>query len=175
MVYFLSPDLKHMPSRPYVFLPDHVYHLYTRWYEKQSLFLSDRDFKRMMQTIQRYGEEFDNVFTVYAYCLLPNHLHMMVRVLDADRFAATRSRILQAYAMYFKKKYQTPKGQPVYESRFKAKNIGTDEYLYQCHSYIAHNAVHHGLVDDTADRPRTSYHDDPVDCDGSIDMSDWEF
>lgn len=164
-----------MPSRPYVFLSDHLYHVYTRGYERQSLFVTDRDFMRMMQTIQRYSEEFEDVFAIHAYCLLPNHLHMMMRIVDADRFASAWWRILQAYAMYFKKKYHTPRGQPVYESRFKAKHIGDDEYMYQCRSYITHNAVHHGLVGDTADRPWTSYHDDPVDYDGSIDMTNREF
>jgi REP element-mobilizing transposase RayT len=129
----------------------------------------------MMKTIRRYSDECEDVFGIQAYCLLPNHMHMMTRVVDADRFSLSYGRILQAYAMYFKKKYQTPKGQPVYESRFKAKHIDTDEYRTQCHSYITHNAVHHGLVDDTADRPRTSHHDDPVAYDETIDMTDREF
>ena len=35
-------------------------------------------------------EEFDDVFAIQAYCFLPNHLHMMIHVIDPDRFPRAR-------------------------------------------------------------------------------------
>ena len=72
-------------------------------------------------------------------------------------------KISQSYAMYFKSKYSTlsPDSKqikwPVFEWRFKAKILQTEEYLYQCLVYVSMNPVKHNIVDNIEDYKRTSY------------------
>jgi REP element-mobilizing transposase RayT len=57
-----------------------------------------------------------------------------------------------AYAMYFNAKYgnEIKKGnkQPVFEGRFKAKEITDEDYLAQVAYYVRHNAVKHEIVEE---------------------------
>jgi putative transposase len=63
-----------------------------------------------------------------------------------------------SYAMYIKLKTGLERGTPVFEWRFKAKRIDTEEYLYQCIAYVNYNPVKHEIVKNIEDYPYTSYH-----------------
>lgn len=66
-------------------------------------------------------------------------------------------KIQQAYAMYFNKKYaetvKQGKKAPVFEGRFKAKEITDEGYLARVAFYVRHNAVKHEIVEDVKDWP----------------------
>ena len=62
--------------------------------------------------------------------------------------------------MYFKRKYSddTSIKWPLYEWRFKAKRIDSEEYLYQCMAYVSLNPIKHKIVENIEDYKWTSYH-----------------
>jgi REP element-mobilizing transposase RayT len=66
-----------------------------------------------------------------------------------------------SYSMYFNKEYGDSIKQglksPVFEGRFKAKEVVDEAYLSQLVTYVEHNAVKHEIVERIEDWPYTSY------------------
>ena len=126
------------------------------------IFKDQKDFERCMLLIQKYMWEYPWV-KLYSYAILPNHFHFVLQVLTTgEDISSFMSKFQQAYSMYFKIKYRDSipglKWVSLFEWRFKAKLIETDEYLYQCLSYVNYNPVKHGIVKNIEDYPYTSYH-----------------
>jgi nitrate reductase assembly molybdenum cofactor insertion protein NarJ len=75
----------------------------------------------------------------------------------AEQISHFMNRVQQAYAMYFNAKYvelvKQGKKAPVFEGRFKAKEITDQDYLAQVSYYIRHNAVKHGVVENVEEWP----------------------
>ncbi len=133
------------------------YHLYNRGVEKRKIFLDDSDRKRFLtllhvcnsskpvvfKTIQ--GLPLDKVaigtrlVAIGAYCLMPNHVHILVREIIDNGISLFTEKIFTAYSMYFNRKYER-KGR-LYENNFQAKEIHDDEYLKYLYAYIHLNPV----------------------------------
>jgi len=127
---------------------------------------------------------------ILSYCLLPNHFHFLIietvenikeqsnknlrpvstkvedleTGLDFCLISEFMRKISVAYAMYFNAKYgeSIKKGLkfPVFEGRFKAKEITSDTYLAQVSQYIEWNAVKHEIVEKPEDWAYSSYKSD---------------
>ena len=80
--------------------------------------------------------------SIIAYCLMPNHIHLLLRQNSPEPISQFIQRLHTAYTMYFNKKYELV-GHP-FQSRFKAKIINKDEYLMHLSRYIHLNP--HKLV-----------------------------
>ncbi len=64
-----------MPTAPLE--PGIFYHLYNRGNNRETLFRYDENYRYFLALYARYAEP---AFDTYAYCLLPNHFHLLVRV-----------------------------------------------------------------------------------------------
>lgn len=143
------------------------YHVYNRGWNKQQLFFFACDFQRFWETFLRYREDY-KMINIHVWCFLPNHFHLLISEeegalkpglerSDAEQISHFMNRIQQAYAMYFNSKYaesvKQGKKAPVFEGRFKAKEITDEEYLARVTFYIRHNAVKHEIVDRVEDWP----------------------
>src|SRR3990167_3288821 len=124
-----------MPRRATIFAKGAYYHIYNRGVAKQNIFLIDADRLRFISRIGQYSNKFDIV--VIAYCLMPNHFHLIVRQEGEDSVGIFLRHLLVSYAMYFNKKYQ--RVGPVFQSRFKSKLIPDDTYMLQLVRYIHQN------------------------------------
>lgn len=147
------------------------YHVYNRGHNKQLIFLDSDDYKRFYANIERYLQTHPRI-EIFAYCFLPNHFHFLLREREetspgseepglATQISSFMNRVQQAYAMYFNARHgesvKPGLKLPVFEGRFKAKSVDSEEYLAQLQVYIEHNAVKHELVDRSEDWPWTSY------------------
>lgn len=151
-----------MPVRKIPLLENHIYHIYNRWFEKQWIYRSINDFERFLSLMQKYLTEHPWV-NLYSYAILPNHFHFIIHIrTEWNQLSIFMSKLQQAYSMYFQLKYRSSipglKWRSLFEWRFKAKLIDTDEYLYQCLAYVNYNPVKHNLVKNIEDYPYTSYH-----------------
>lgn len=138
-----------MPGRNInkLYLEDTYYHLYTRGVNKRPIFYDDEDYSVFLNLFKRYlsdkpvkdkqGREyptFTNEVELLAYCLMPNHLHLLVFQVDTQAIAKLMKCILATYGMYFNKKYQ--RVGPLFQSRFRASMITNDSYLQHISRYI---------------------------------------
>lgn len=169
------------------FEENNYYHIFNRWFEKQIIFKSNSDFSRFYTYVVKYQKEYENSIKILAYSFLPNHFHFIFHITETGLNLSNFMRKVQwAYAMYFKRKYweklETGLSNirwPLFEWRFKAKIIDTDDYLYQCMSYVCFNPLKHKIVDNIDDYPWTSYHQlnktDKVNKYKDLELDDLEF
>lgn len=139
-----------MSARPAIFTPQGFYHVYNRGHNKQTIFYDAKDHQRYLKRLSEYLQKHE--VTLLAYCLMSNHVHLLLRQdgdESVDRFI---HRLHTAYTMYFNKKYERVGA--VFQGRFKAKLIDTDEYLLHVSRYIHINPVE--LFDDQPQGPALS-------------------
>ncbi|MFH1593473.1 MAG: transposase [Candidatus Omnitrophota bacterium] len=92
---------------------------------------------------------------IIAYCIMPTHIHFVLKQLTKDGISTFMNRISQGYAQYFNKKYKR-KG-PLWEGRFKNVLVDTDNYFEHLTRYIHLNPVTACIVDKPEDWAYSSY------------------
>ncbi|RJQ37044.1 hypothetical protein C4559_04130 [Candidatus Microgenomates bacterium] len=121
------------PSR--YFQKDSFYHVYNRGNRKQNIFLQSRDYERFLKRTIEYKKEFG--ITILCFCLMPNHFHFLLRQDSEIPVTTFMLRLGTSYAKYFNIKYNEVGS--LFQGRFKAKLIETEEYLLQLSGYIHRN------------------------------------
>jgi len=153
------------------------FHIYTRANSNlDELFTNREDYQLFLNRYQRYLEP---VFHTLAFCLMPNHYHLLVRVKEAktiiDTVNETNNRIVleaanalpyvrqqisnfhNSYAKAFNKIHQ--RRGSLFQTKPKSKEIIDLVDLLELFRYIHNNPVNHGLVKDLQDWEFSSYLD----------------
>ncbi len=111
-----------------------IYHVMCRSMSEILLFREDEDKDYYLMLIKRYIEKFK--CSVYAYCLMDNHLHIH---LDPKGFDI--SKLMQslntAYVRYYNLKYQ--RHGPLFQGRFQSRILDSDRYNLAVSAYIHNN------------------------------------
>ena len=88
-----------------------IYHVMLRGVNRQSIFEDDEDNARFISLLRDLVERFDDsgqplpaLCTVYAYCLMDNHVHLLLKE-QTERISSIIKRVGVAYAYYFNRKY----------------------------------------------------------------------
>jgi len=131
-----------MPNGPRLLLDNVCYHIITRGNHKQSIFKERQDYKEYLDRLRRYKKKY--LLLLYAYCLMPNHIHLLGEIKKTSDLSRFMSSLQRSYTAYFNEKYSTV-GQ-LWQGRFKSKVITKDTYLVDCISYIESNPVKANLV-----------------------------
>lgn len=129
------------------------YHLYNRGTDKRIIFTCEADYSHFLylmyicntnksielRNVKENFERGDTIIDIGAYCLMPNHFHILAKEKIEYGISKYMLKILTAYTMYFNKKYnRTGK---LYEGVFKSKHADKDEYLKYLYSYIHLNPL----------------------------------
>jgi REP element-mobilizing transposase RayT len=125
-----------MPARNTIFVPHGYYHIYNRGSEKRAIFLSDRDYQNFRFRLEKTAEKYDT--DVLVYCLVPNHFHLLLHQKPMGSIQQFLHALQLGHAKFFNTKYE--RVGPLFQNRFKAKSVETDEYLLQLSAYIHRNA-----------------------------------
>jgi REP element-mobilizing transposase RayT len=161
--------------------PLKFYHVYTRANGSENLFRNEENFRYFLK---RYDAYIPPVADTLAWCLMPNHLHLLVRVkseaelkksfLSKDLTGLSRavkqdlsgleqrtilpfSHLFNAYTKAYNKVYR--RRGSLFTRAFKRKEITSDSYFTRIIQYIHRNPVHHGFANNIKDWPWSSYHD----------------
>jgi REP element-mobilizing transposase RayT len=148
--------------------PNLHYHIYNRAVGSDLLFREESDY---FNFIERWKKYVSPLATVYAYCLMPNHFHFMVRIMSdalimkelklsdptliTTRITQKFSNLYSGYSLWYNRKYSR-KGK-LFMLPFKRKSINDDFYYTRIIYYIHRNPIHHGLVDHIGDWKFSSY------------------
>jgi len=143
-----------MTTRTVPFVETEFYHIFNRGTDKRLLYQSEldfrnfiermylsnsnesinvRDIKKLNDSVFDYVRQ-DSLVAIGAYCLMPNHFHLLVTPLVEGGVTKFMSKLMTGYSMYFNKKYE--RTGTLYEGPFKAKHASYDEYLKYLYSYI---------------------------------------
>lgn len=147
------------------------YHVFNKSIAKFIIFNSDEEYQRMMQTIMYYQvvkrnyplsdflrlnknkltgsinstfEKNISLVQIITFCLMPTHIHLLLKQNFENGISIYMGNVLNSYARYFNKKHKR-KG-PLWESRFKAVHVETDEQLWHVSRYIHLNPTTAQLV-----------------------------
>ena len=81
----------------------------------------------------------DPLVEIVAYCLMPNHFHLLIRELEEGGISKFMQKLTTGYTMYFNKKYE--RNGALFQGRFKATHVADDRYMRYVISYIHLNPV----------------------------------
>ncbi|MEK7538557.1 MAG: transposase [Patescibacteria group bacterium] len=144
-------------ERKFKFAVEEFYHVYNRGNNKMPIFLSDKDHKRfqkllyvcngtkpvVFKTIQGLPldkiDRGETLVDIGAYCLMPNHFHMLLREKNEGGISRFVEKLLTAYSMYFNKRNE--RTGRLFENSFRATHVDSDEYLKYLFAYIHLNPV----------------------------------
>jgi len=129
-----------------------IYHIMLRGNERKDIFLEKEDYNKFIQILA--AKKKNGSFLLYAYCLMSNHLHLLVREKKQD-ISRIMKRINVAYAYYFNKKYN--RVGHVFQDRFKSESIEEESYLLSVIRYIHNNPLTAKVVNDPVLYPWSSY------------------
>jgi len=154
---------------------DRFYHIYNRGINGDIIFKSDYNYFFFLSKV---AEFLVLVCDVYAYCLMSNHFHLLVKIksdfeleslIKVQNFDKTSvglhspqnifskqfARIFNSYSQAFNK--ENNRHGALIESPFKRKAISSDEYLINTIIYIHQNPQNHSIVDDFSKYQFSSY------------------
>lgn len=171
-----------MPDYHLPLIPNEAYHVLNHANGFEDLFVNERNYSFFLQKYLLYIHP---IAKTYAYCLLPNHSHFLVRVrseeeLDkvwvklkptsrkfktfeklsseeqSDFISRQFGRLFSSYAQAFNKQ-QNRKGS-LFIPNFKRSRITNDTHFYTVLRYIHQNPVQHGFREDLLDWEHSSIH-----------------
>ena len=142
-----------MPRKVRFFMDDMPVHIVQRGHSRERVFFDDGDYAayiyHLAQGCERYSVE------VHSYCLMTNHVHLLL----TPTVAGDASRLMQYlgrhYVPYINKKYS--RTGTLWEGRFKASLVSSEEYLINVMRYIELNPVRAGMVASPEDYRWSSY------------------
>jgi REP element-mobilizing transposase RayT len=120
--------------------------------ECRDIFLSEEDRQRFLETV--FEKKQGNRFFLNAFCLMSNHVHLMLREGTEDIARAMKC-IGISYVHYFNKKYK--RTGHLFQDRFLSEAVEDDGYALALVRYIHRNPVKAGLVKTAAEYKWSSY------------------
>jgi REP element-mobilizing transposase RayT len=129
-----------------------TYHIIQRGNERKNLFLRDEDKLRFLDTMAKTREKYN--FLVYGYCLMDNHVHLLINDNGNDISKLMKS-INVSYVSYFNRVYK--RFGHLFQDRFRSEIIDDDPYLLEVSRYIHNNPVKAGIVEKPEEYRWSSY------------------
>lgn len=147
--------------------PERFYHVYNRAVGNEILFVSDSDYNMFFSKLDRFLGCFVDI---YAYCLIPNHFHLLIRVKSEAELKKEfdndiqdwNAIINQKFSNFFNSytrtfnKFKDRKGK-LFMLPYRRKQISDDIYYTQIIGYIHRNPIHHGIVNKLDEWKYSSY------------------
>jgi putative transposase len=140
-----------------------IYHIYNRGIDGKEIFRGEEDMAYFMEVIRRYLDEYkeepENGFKserpylrkhrqdmnltgkvdLIAYCLMPDHIHILVRQHSAEGITQLIRRVMTNYVMYFNKKYK--RSGVLFENVYRAILLPDDRVVVGLSRYLHLNPV----------------------------------
>lgn len=140
-----------MKARDYKFFrAGEVYHVYNRGDNRDDIFLDDSDYIAFLvrlkivlgllnpQAVQlRIRAVPQDSFSVLAYCLMPNHFHLLIKQHTSLAIGEMLNKVCTSYARYFNFRHKRIGN--LFQDTFKAKHVDHDSYLMYLSAYIHNN------------------------------------
>jgi len=159
----------------------HTYHIWAHANGSENLFRSEDNYNYFLG---RYRHHVHPIVDTFAYCLMPNHLHLMVRVKSEEKvlefvrqkkknsttplqglktfegiekiISRQFSHLFNSYTQAYNKMYG--RRGSLFIPNFNRKLIDSDNYFVRLIAYIHNNPVHHGFVKSPNDWAFSSWH-----------------
>ena len=132
-----------MPRQPRLDAPGALHHVMGRGIERTNIFRTDRDQDDFL--IRLANQCLDGNLIVYAWCLLSNHFHLLVRT-GRQPISRSMKKLLTGYVVNFNLRHK--RTGHLFQNRYKSIICEDDPYLLELTRYIHLNPVRVGMVGD---------------------------
>jgi REP element-mobilizing transposase RayT len=148
----------------------HYYHIYNRGNNGIDIFFETENYHYFLRLYAKYIEPIAETF---AWCLLKNHFHILVRIKEKDEIKCMElsynttenpkvinpsrqfSHFFNAYTQAINKRHNRTGS--LFERTFERKLVTSETYFQQLIFYIHNNPVHHGFINKISLYPWSSY------------------
>ncbi len=142
-----------MPRAARLVLPDVALHLVQRGVNRGPCFLSERDYADYLRLLGSFARRFD--CSIHAYCLMTNHVHLLVTPHQHGACARLMKQVNQCYVQRLNK--AAGRSGTLWEGRFHSSLVCSENYALACYRYIELNPVRAGMVAHPRDYRWSSY------------------
>jgi len=123
-----------MPRYPRQYSKTGIYHIMLRGNERKDIFIDEEDKGKFIKIV--FNKKADEAFKLYAYCLMDNHLHLIIKE-QKDTISQIIKKIATSYVYYFNNKYK--RVGHLFQDRYKSETIEDEAYLLSAIRYVHHN------------------------------------
>jgi len=142
-----------MARLPRFVIPGQPQHVIVRGNNRSEIFCADGDYRFYLEKLKEACDK--HQCTVHAYVLMTNHVHLLLTPGSENSIRKSVQMIGRYYVQYFNYCYR--RTGTLWEGRYKAALIDSDNYLLTCMRYIEMNPVRAGMVSGPEDYPWSSY------------------
>lgn len=139
-----------MPRQARVIVPGMPHHIVQRGRNRNAVFVEPRDYQYYLDNLAEW--KFELGLKVFSYCLMTNHVHLVVEAGDDGGGISNLMKRLAGRQTRFVNKMEGRPGS-LWESHYKISPVDTDAYLLQCCRYVKLNPVKAGMVGRPVDWP----------------------
>lgn len=138
-----------------------IHHVMMRGINHQNIFEDAEDYYQFITTLDRVRVQYDDLglpcgtnCTLYAYCLMSNHVHLLIRERD-ESIGDTIKRIASSYVYYYNHKYL--RDGHLFKERFKSEPVNDMAYFTILLRYIHQNPIKAGIAERVKDYEYSSW------------------
>lgn len=152
-----------MPSKNTVkiYTPNTAFHVYNRGVEKRRIFEDAQDYERFIRYLDIYlsppqiihqnepllrsnlvKNNLHGAVSLIAFCLMPNHFHLLLHQKEKDGITRLLKQISTAYSMYFNKRYDRTGA--LFQGTFKGAPVSDDKQILYLTRYIHKHPLERG-------------------------------
>jgi putative transposase len=146
------------------FSNNEYYHIYNRGVDKRDIFLDTNDHYRFIKSLREFNQinpvvslyikdrikkdvavrplQKDKLVEIIAFCLIPNHYHLILKQLKEGGISEFMKRVNGGYTGFFN--YKNKRTGSLFLGKFKSIHINSNEYLLYLSAYINYNYKIHG-------------------------------
>lgn len=134
-----------MSRQPRLQSSNGIYHVMLRGVNRQQIFENEEDYRKFIFILHDLVSPKDELkrplpplCTIYSYCLMPNHVHLLLHEKGAKLSIAVKQ-IASRYAIYYNNRYNH--FGHLFQDRFKSEPVNTYSYFITLIRYIHQNPV----------------------------------
>ena len=138
-----------------------IYHVMLRGVNRMNIFEDSRDYykfrdilRQQVWPVDELGRPLPSRCIVYAYCLMTNHVHLLIRE-GGEGLSDVMKRISVTYALYYNNKYEHVGH--LFQNRYRSEPVNDNGYFFTLLRYIHQNPVAAGLSTDAGSYPWSSW------------------
>lgn len=154
-----------MPRKPRFNLIGVPQHIIQRGKNLQPCFYHSSDYSRYLNDLKASAAKYD--CRLHAYVFMVNHVHLLVTPMQDFAVSHMMQALGQRYVTFMNKTYQQTG--TLWDGRYKASLVDTDQYLLNCMRYIELNPVRAGIVKHPGDYHWSSYRHNTQQCESFIE------
>ena len=143
-----------MPYRLNPSYSNQYYHVYNRGNNGETIFFEKRNY---IYFLKKISESFKDSIDIIAYCLMPNHYHFAVKIINDGFLEKAMQRVSTSYTRAINKAFN--RSGHLFSGRYKNKLIPNDEYLLHLCRYIHRNPIRAKLAKKISDWEFSSYNE----------------